>query len=474
MARDVLRRTTAVDTSTPAVVLKFDPNPMHHGGLGAIRSLGRLGVPVYGVHELRLAPAAASRYLYGRWFWRPDPDNAEKVLTDLAWLADRIGRPAVLVPTDDAGSIFLAEHGTRLRDRFLFPAPPAELPRRLADKFAMFRMCQLLGVPSPETVVPSDEDEARSFANRVGFPLVAKLVTPWTGTGKRLHSTSIVRDTGHLDDLLAACERAHAELMLQEFIPGGPGQDWFFHGYLGRDGRCLPAFTGVKERSYPAHAGLTSMGRSAPNARLRDEVVRMLTRLRYQGIVDIDVRFDARDGQYKMLDVNPRLGAQFRLFRDTGGIDVVLAQYLDLTGQPIAEHDQVSGRGFVVENYDPIAAFRYWRDGELSLRCWLASLRGGPEPAWFAHDDPLPFALMCLRMGWRAISRPFGGGGSYLAEDQSYFLPGPASRRAAGWIRPFGRSAPPEPPGSVLDPPDDPPIGPTPGPIATTREGEFR
>ena len=42
-------------------------------------------------------------------------------------LAERIGRPAVLIPTDDAGSIFLAEHGEQLRPSFLFPAPPAGL-----------------------------------------------------------------------------------------------------------------------------------------------------------------------------------------------------------------------------------------------------------------------------------------------------------------------------------------------------------
>ena len=54
--------------------------------------------------------------------------------------------------------------------------------------------------------------------------------------------------------------------MLQEFIPGGPDQDWFFHGYCDADSACRPAFTGVKERSYPAHAGLTSLGRSVPNA----------------------------------------------------------------------------------------------------------------------------------------------------------------------------------------------------------------
>jgi predicted ATP-grasp superfamily ATP-dependent carboligase len=100
-----------IDTTTPAVVLKFDQNVMHHGGLGVIRSLGRLGVPVYGVHEGPWAPAASSRYLQGRCFWQPSPDDADRVLAGLAALAGRIGQRAVLIPTDDAGAIFLAEHG---------------------------------------------------------------------------------------------------------------------------------------------------------------------------------------------------------------------------------------------------------------------------------------------------------------------------------------------------------------------------
>ena len=57
------------DTGTPVVVLKVGRYALHHGGLGAIRTLGRVGVPVYGVHEDRLAPAAASRYLAGKFIW---------------------------------------------------------------------------------------------------------------------------------------------------------------------------------------------------------------------------------------------------------------------------------------------------------------------------------------------------------------------------------------------------------------------
>lgn len=411
------------DTTTPAVVLKFDQNVMHHGGLGAIRSLGRLGVPVYGVHERRWAPAAGSRYLSGRWFWRADPSDVDRVRTGLGQLADQLGRPAVLIPTDDAASIFLAEHGDSLRSSFLFPEPPAALPRTVAGKFSMYRLCRELGVATPEAIVPSTSDELADFIDRVGFPVIAKLVSPWHGGGT-LRSTAIVDNNTELTAIRQAAEAAGVDVMWQEYIVGGPNRDWFFHGYCDRDSVCRPAFTGVKRRSYPPHAGLTSLGAAEPNEPLRDIAVTLLSAVGYRGIVDMDFRFDARTGRYLLLDFNPRLGAQFRLFQDTGGVDVVVAQYLDLTGQPIPTAEQRSGRTFLVESYDPIAALGYWRSGELTLRSWLTSLRGHRETAWFAPDDLVPFGLMCARMGWRAISAPFGRRVSTTDDSDPRYLPG--------------------------------------------------
>ncbi len=252
--------------------------------------------------------------------------------------------------------------------------------------------------------MPESLAAAREFAADSGYPLIAKLATPWRGGGQ-LRSTSIVADAAGLDRVYQASERGKAGLMLQEFVPGGPGDDWFFHGYCDAGSACRPAFTGVKERSYPAHAGLTCLGRSVPNPPLRAAMSSLLKRLSYRGIVDLDLRFDARDGEYKLLDFNPRLGAQFRLFTDSAGVDVARAQYLDLTGSAIPEGEQLAGGGFLVENYDPIGALGYWRSGELGLRSWAASLRTVDETAWFASDDLRPFGLMCLRMGWRMATR---------------------------------------------------------------------
>src|SRR5919199_632875 len=67
------------DASTPAFIVKLRRYPLHHGGVGAIRSLGRLGVPVFAVTEDRFTPAAVSRYLRARFTWPTtgleDPDT---------------------------------------------------------------------------------------------------------------------------------------------------------------------------------------------------------------------------------------------------------------------------------------------------------------------------------------------------------------------------------------------------------------
>ena len=57
------------ESPAPVVVVKFDPNVFHHGALGIVRTLGRLGVPVHGVQEDRWAPVAHSRYLREKLPW---------------------------------------------------------------------------------------------------------------------------------------------------------------------------------------------------------------------------------------------------------------------------------------------------------------------------------------------------------------------------------------------------------------------
>lgn len=129
----------------------------------------------------------------------------------------------------------------------------------------------------------------------------------------------------------------------------------------------------------------------------------------YQGILDIGYRYDARDGQYKVLDVNPRIGATFRLFVAENGMDVARALYLDLTGQRVEAAPARDGRKWIVEDQDLLSSLRYWRDGKLKFRDWATSFTGVREGGCWALDDPLPvfgMALLDVAAGFKPLRAP--------------------------------------------------------------------
>jgi predicted ATP-grasp superfamily ATP-dependent carboligase len=344
-----------LDPNMPVLVMKLGHYPLHHGVMGAIRSLGRAGVPVYGVHEDRLAPAGMSKYLTGRFVWPTMADDPQELLQGMTSIAGKIGRRAILLPTDDRAAVFVAEHGPRLWEHFCFPNQPAGLPRRLADKLELYRICRSLDVACPDVAVPASRGDVVEFSRRVLFPVMLKLTQGSIGLESSALLTSGIPPTmiadspGELLSLFDRVEHLRAgPVLLQECIPDG--EDWIVHGYCNERSECLAGFTGVKLRSYPPRTGGTTLGICRSNPALLDRAKMLFRRLGYRGILDMDWRLDHRDGQYKLLDFNPRVGAQFRLFVNRHGVDVVRAMHLDLTGRPVPGDAPPDGRTFMAEH----------------------------------------------------------------------------------------------------------------------------
>ena len=154
--------------------------------------------------------------------------------------------------------------------------------------------------------------------------------------------------------------------------------------------------TGVKTRSWPPHAGVTTRAFTAANPELASIAAALCKDIGYRGIADLDWRFDAADGQYSLLDFNPRVGAQFRLFETDAGIDVVRALHLEATGRDVPPGNQLAGRGLQVENLDLPAVVAYRRSGS-GRRDPVGGRRRGTELAWLAGDDPLPAVVAAVR-----------------------------------------------------------------------------
>lgn len=387
------------DRGVPALIVKIGHYPLHSGGLGVVRTLGRLGVPVYVISEDALTPAALSRYCTGRFVWRTTSrDNPEVLVAGLQDIGRRIGRRSVAVPTDDEAATLIAEHAHELSEYFLLPDIRPGLPRQLADKHELYRLCRQHDVPAPASVLLSSAAEARAFAEQAAFPVVAKNAQPWV----RWRSPVVVGTTvlSTPAELLALARTKYEEfsLVVQEYLPLAHAEDWIVHLYSDGNSDSL-LFTGVKVRSWPQHAGPTGCAYAVPNPMLADMAGRFCKEIGFKGIADLDFRLDRRDGQYKLLDFNPRLGNQFRLFQTAAGIDVVRALHLDLTGRTVPAGEQVSGRRIVVEHFDLPARLAY-RNSSYSTPSAPARATS-TELAWAARDDPVPFFAM-----WPRLAKP--------------------------------------------------------------------
>jgi D-aspartate ligase len=382
------------DTSTPLLIFGLSRSTFHHGALGIARSAGRLGIPVYRVGPERWSPGSFSRYNRG-WRRVPSAASAEQVLDILRERARDIGR-AIIVPIDDVASVFLEEHAAELEQHFLFPRQPAGLAQTLSSKHDMYELCREQEVPTPWSAFPESETEMLELSERSGYPTVLKCINVGDAPPSAPRVV-IAKDRAELTAAYRAMESSTAHnVMLQEYVPGTPESVWMFNGYFDGQSDCRFGLTGKKVRQSPPYTGVTTLGVCEANPTVEEMTRRLMKAVSYRGILDIGYRYDHRDGEYKLLDVNPRIGGTFRLFVGADGIDVLRALYLDLTGAEVPMSTPQAGRRWLVDPLDLASSIIYYRRGDLTLRSWLHSFRGVREAAWFALDDPLPFIALWL------------------------------------------------------------------------------
>ncbi|HLX12281.1 MAG TPA: hypothetical protein VKS81_05665 [Bacteroidota bacterium] len=378
------------NSTIPVVILKME----HYGSLGIVRSLGRLGIPVYGVDRDRSAPGFKSRFCAGSFLWDIDDAPAEQTIEYLLEIGNKLGK-SILVPTSDEMAILAGDFSELLKEYFIFPQNSSHLIRQVANKKEMYLLAKNYHTPVPWSEFPRSRNDLLLLLQHLQFPLMLKGIDGALlekRTGKKM---LIVRDEHELLTSYDRMEDPHnPNLMLQEYIPGNDDATWMFNGYFNHESECLVEFTGKKIRQNPIHTGMTSLGISVKNDEVARTATAFLKKIGYRGIVDIDYQFDPRDNVYKMLDVNPRVGASFRLFVDDHGSDVVRAFYYDLTGKTIEQVPMREGRKWVVEDKDMRSVVSYFREGGLTIREWLLSYRGIEEAGYFTSYDPLPFFWM--------------------------------------------------------------------------------
>lgn len=396
---------TIRDAATPVVVLR-GVKSASHGALGIVRSLGRLGVPVYLAACDAGTPGFFSRYCKGGLVCDVENESAESCIKALRELGRDIGKRSILIPTDDNAVLFVADNAAALREQFLFPSMNPGLIREVSSKKGMYFLAKQHGVPTPEAAFPACREDVVEFVSRAKFPVMLKAIY-----GSQLMKVSgqkmfIVQTESELLEKYDAYEDpANPNLMMQEYIPGGDDTVWMLDGYFNSQSDCLISFTGKKIRQYPPSQGSTSLGICLENETVRNTTTAFMKAIGYQGILDIGYRYDARDGLFKVLDINPRIGSTFRLFVAENGMDVARALYLDMTGQPVIGGTPHEGRKWIVEDQDLVSCLQYRKRGDLTVKEWIKSFQGVEEGGFFAADDFMPCVTRAMALFGEALRK---------------------------------------------------------------------
>ncbi len=354
--------------TTGALVLGGNLN-----GLSIARSLGRRGVPVWVTTSPNIKLASCSRYTLRTVPWPSGESEAQ--VTYLLELAERYQLDQwVLFPTSDESAALLSKFHTALSRRFRVSSPTWDVLRWAYDKRLTYRLAAEQQVDYPFTINPATEQDLDSFA--CAFPAVLKPATH--ATINRFTADKAWPVTSR-EELLARYRKARelipSDLILvQELIPGG-GESQFSYAALCYDGQPIASLTARRTRQYPIDFGYSS---SFVETLDIPEIVapsrRLLAAIRYTGIVEVEYKFDSRNGCYRLLDINPRLWTWSAL-GGRAGVDFPYLLWQMMVGKTVPEQTGRAGTRWVRMSTDVPAAVHEILRGRLSLGAYLRSLR---------------------------------------------------------------------------------------------------
>lgn len=322
----------------------------------------------------------------------------------------QLGCRPVLIPTSDMFIEQLVRHHEELSRSCIIADGYADVAGALLDKATFHGLCQQHGVATPGVWQVQDKSELAALAGSVPFPCILKPVLihrarEFLKGGKVL----LARTREEFMALVQVVPKDVGGWLVQEIIPGRESEITLCGGYVDRGGVFRQVFTGRKLRQYPAGFGSASMVSSRPCEETAALSTAFLSLLGYRGIFGAEFKRDPRDGQLKIIEINPRPTLWFQITHDAG-CRIVEACWRDLTGRaPLREGVQDQG---VIWRYllKDIAAQHFYRTQGATFVFpppdVSAALESGMVRSWpvFSLRDPMPAIaepVGYVRKAWR-------------------------------------------------------------------------
>lgn len=353
------------------------------------RSLGALGVRVYGLGVL--PAAAASRFVRAL----PVPEDGEPEDRWAEYLLGPRAEPlhgAVLVAGSDVGITVIARHRAALLERYRLDISDVDAQLTLLDKLSTYRAATAAGVPTPRYWCVDDAEDLERQRDEYVYPVIVKPLLSHRYQAK-LPAWGKFRVARDFDELRAVHDEVTAAglaVMITEQIPGPDTLLCSYNTYLDTSGSPMFDFTKRTLRRFPPGMGLGSHHLSDWNPEVKEVAMRLFKHVGLIGMANAEFKRDTRDGQLKLIECNARFTDAAPLW-GAAGFDMARHVYFRALGEPSELPSSYRPGQRMVYPFNDLRAFRVLRArGELSLGAWLKDMAHRQVWPFFRLDDPGP------------------------------------------------------------------------------------
>lgn len=375
--------------------------------LGTIRSLEKAGL-----HSLCLNSSEDLEIFSRSYRSVPAPfplltekDDLETYLNSLPF------EHAVLMPCSDNWVERVGALSEPLRKRFFVSQSSAEVLKLFVDKAECAKTLGRLNIPHPRTYcIDGPEDiEKISLDSFEGFFLKPRDSQSFFQEFQ-VKAFRIKDKAECINRCKEVTLKGHG-LILQEYIPGPATNHFYVEGFVDRWGRLCSIFTRQRLRMYPRDFGNSTFMRAIEPHLIQDAISsidRLLAGVKYRGIFSAEFKYDARDGQYKLLEVNTRPWWYIE-FATECGINVAEMAVLDALGYYVSPKMVFDHHKTSLNFYTDIQLWtELRREKAVGLFDWLGQWLTSDHPV-FSFHDPLPGLEWFLHRKWLSIFRRFFG-----------------------------------------------------------------
>ncbi len=316
-------------------------------------------------------------------------------------------KDSIIMPTNDRLIHFVSKNYLLLKENFTLSLPAPDIIKKCYNKRETYQTAERLEIPIPKSFFPKDKKRLVEFIDELCFPVIIKpaVVTTFSkSTGKKVF---LCRNE---KELLKGYDSALEiippdEIIVQEVIKGGAQNLYSYCSFIA-DEEIYGSFVANRIRQKPMDFGFsTTFAISVVNKEIEQLAVKFLRGINYFGLSEVEMMYDPKDTNYKLIEINPRTW-KWHSIANKLNINLIemLIDYCN-KNRIRKKQNTINGVGWIECVTDTYVVLGEILKGKMDIKNYLQTIRIEKEFACFSRKDLLPGLFYLLFLPYLFLNR---------------------------------------------------------------------